>query len=165
MTHDWSSEQTRLLNLLDRVREEMRGVANFSTANEIVYRDSGWRVRDIIAHVAAWEDESARALEAFLRGESYQIPGFVSDEIYNHQAHDRWASVDVAEVWAAWETARTHLKAALGRFDAASASGMLVAPWGARGTVRMVIEEMAQHEGEHASHVEAALSRPGDASG
>lgn len=165
MPDDWPSEQARLLDLLDRAREEMRAVARPQTVDDIVYQDSGWRVRDVIAHVAAWEDESARALEAFLRGESYAIPGFVSDDAYNEQVHDRWANVDVAEVWEVWEAARARLKAALGRFDAAAASGELVAPWGAPGTVHMVIREMAQHEREHAADVRAGLARPGGAFG
>jgi|SRR5579884_3609587 hypothetical protein len=165
MTEDWQRERTRLLGLLDGAREEMRAVADLSLANEVVYRDSGWQVRDVIAHVAAWEDEAARSLEAFLEGESYHIPGFVSDDVYNRQNRDRWANADVAEVWVAWEAARARLKDALGRFDVAAAAGELVAPWGARGTVHMVIREMAQHEREHAADVRAALARPGDASG
>ncbi len=165
MSNGWLAERTQLVDLLDRAREEMCAVASLAVANEIVYRDSGWRVRDVIAHVAAWDEEARRSLEAFLRGELYQIPDFVSDDVYNHQTHERWANADVAAVWATWEAARTRLKEALGRFDATTAAGELVAPWGAPGTVHMVIREIAQHEREHAADVRAALARPSDAPG
>ena len=38
----------------------------------------GWSLREIVAHVAAWEDGFATALELATRGERSVVPGFDS---------------------------------------------------------------------------------------
>ena len=56
------SEVERLLGLLDETRIETRAALGRLADNPVVYPDSGWRVKDVLAHVAAWEDEAARSL-------------------------------------------------------------------------------------------------------
>ena len=40
-----------------------------------VYTDPGWRIRDIIGHIATWDRQVSKSLQAFRTGKEYSIPG------------------------------------------------------------------------------------------
>jgi uncharacterized damage-inducible protein DinB len=65
-----------VLQELDETRAEHVALVLKVAPDTLVYPDSGWLVKDIIAHVTHWELQSLLTLEHSLRGERYFIPNF-----------------------------------------------------------------------------------------
>jgi hypothetical protein len=65
-----------VLQELDESRAEHLTLLAKVSPEAVVYEDSGWLVKDIVAHVTHWELQSLLTLEHSLRGERYFIPNF-----------------------------------------------------------------------------------------
>jgi hypothetical protein len=147
------SESEQLLAALDETRDAVRAILAKLDPSAVVFPDVGWRVKDLLAHVAAWEDEAARSIEAYRDGRSYRIPNYTSEAVYNQEVYREWATADVATIRAEWETARDRLKAAVAAVGERLDTADLVFPWGARGSVKHLVGDMVGHEREHAEHL------------
>lgn len=131
---------------IDRAREGLPDTA-------LVYPDSGWRVRDVLVHIAAWEDEAAKSLGAFSRGGGYRIPNFTSEDAFNAATQREWARASDAEAHQEYAEARQRFLDAIAALDGRLDEKGLVYPWGARGTPAHLVRDMAGHEREHATQV------------
>ncbi len=61
---------------LDESRAEHVALLTTVSPDAVVYADSGWLVKDIVAHITHWELQSLLTVEHSLRGERYFIPNF-----------------------------------------------------------------------------------------
>ena len=52
----------------------------------VIYEDSGWRGRELLSHMAAWNLAVATTLEHFSRGDDYLIPDFAEDQFNQRTA-------------------------------------------------------------------------------
>ena len=69
-----SGEKEDLLEKLNDMRSAMR-LSLIDVDLEIqVYSDDGWRIRDILGHIATWDREVTKSLRAFRAGSEYFIP-------------------------------------------------------------------------------------------
>jgi hypothetical protein len=73
-----------------------------------------WSLKDVLAHLATWQDAAALGLEQIARGERPSLPGFEGDD-------DAYNAAAVARLeHASWEQLLAMLDAARGRHDAAA---------------------------------------------
>lgn len=148
MSEKSSVEQLR--QLLDESRRQTAEALERLSPDAVVYPESGWRVRDVLIHVAAWEAEAARSIEAFARGGEYRLPRFTSEGAYNAELYQRWKDVDPAAIQAEWDAARNRLAQALASLASRLDEPRLILPWGERNSAAHLIRDMAHHEREHA---------------
>ncbi len=143
--------KTRLTLLLDEAFKATMAVARALDADTVVFEESNWRVKDLIGHLAAWETESVTSLRTFLDGKEYQVSdsGYTSDEDFNQQAFKKRQATAAEPIYQEWAEARNGLKTILNEVPPEKFKSQMLCPWGARGTVAHLIEELVVHEREH----------------
>jgi hypothetical protein len=143
--------KTRLTRLLDEAHKATMEAARALDADTVVFEESSWRVKDLIGHLAAWESESVTSLRAFLDGKEYQVSdsGHTSDDAFNQEAFKKRQDVAAEPIYQEWAEARNRLKTALGEVPPEKFESQMLCPWGTRGTVAHLIEELVAHEREH----------------
>lgn len=109
----------------------------------------GWSLYEILAHIVAWQDGFAHALELAVRGERPQVPGYDSAL---DDATDRFNAVVADAVpGATWEALMAQLEAAQRRHEAAvrSVVGAIPADRFAAGRSARRLASSAEHDREH----------------
>lgn len=151
-------EKERLIRLLEATRHEalvlLRGADDYT----IVYPDSGWRVKDLLGHIAAWEREILAALQAFHEGDEYTLGDDYFLEAYNQQHAEQRRGYDPAQIRMDWAMVRRDLQFAVHEIALERMAQRLRFPWGAEGTVSQMIEQAVEHEAEHLADIRAALA-------
>jgi hypothetical protein len=145
-----SIEETRflLLNLLDKTRRETRETLSGLDPERLIHTDErAWRVRDIVGHLGVWNEEAARSIRAFAKGEEYYcIP---TDEMYydyNGPAAEERRTWTMDQVWDEYETAHDKLRLLVETLPEEKWEDEMVFPWNERGTITRLIIMMMDHE-------------------
>ncbi|HSR20844.1 MAG TPA: maleylpyruvate isomerase N-terminal domain-containing protein, partial [Anaerolineales bacterium] len=72
MTSHVDARRRELLALLENTRHETRSLLSGLDPEQVVHTDArAWRVRDVVGHLAVWNAEAARSLEAHAKGGEY----------------------------------------------------------------------------------------------
>ncbi len=141
-------EKTRLIQLLDESLGQMRtALEGVDTEKEVL---SGWTAKDVMAHVADWDEVTATALNAYRENGEHLIPDFSGIDEYNAKAVEMHKNHSYQQVRAKWETAHGNLKTAVEDMPLEKFEGEMTYPWGQHGPISKIVEIMAEHEKEHA---------------
>lgn len=116
-----------------------------------------WGVREMVAHIAAWDDISARAIAGLADGGDL-VPVVVSHDVFNHQAAVEARDLSPVQVVLRLHAARARLVSQVSR---ATDLGEFEFPWGACGTLDQMISGLADHEGYHTREI-LTLVRKGE---
>ncbi len=125
-----------------------------------VYKDSGWRVKDIIGHISAWNQEAAQSLRTHRSGSEYLIPNLDDTEVeYNARAVHQRREMSGQQILTEWQQSSGELKQAIQDMPINMFPGDMLYPWGEeRGTIAKLIEFMIEHSVEHRVEIENAVS-------
>lgn len=150
-------EKQRLLELLTQTHSATRATLEGIDLEIRVYPESGWRIRDIIGHIATWDRQVAKSLRAFRVGDEYAIPD-LDETAFNEQDVLRQQELTTQQVFEEWEQAREDFKEAVKEVPSDLFPGDLLYPWGdERGTVAHLVEMMAEHDVEHRDEIVKAI--------
>jgi hypothetical protein len=150
-------EKRRLLELLAQTHSVTRATLEGIDLDLRVYSDAGWRIRDIIGHIATWDRQVAKSLRAYRIGQEYAIPEFNEDTFNQEDVLSQGESTN-QEVFDEWEQARDDFKAAVKDLPLDQFPGDLLYPWGdERGTIAHLVEMMAEHDVEHSDEIVKAI--------
>jgi hypothetical protein len=150
-------EKRRLLELLNQTHSEIRATLEGIDLEACVYPDSGWRIRDIIGHLATWDRQVAMSLRAFRAGKEYAIPD-LDETAFNEQDVLKQQELTTKQVFEEWEKAREDFKGAVNEVPLDQFPGDLLYPWGdERGTVAHLVEIMTKHDIEHRDEIVKAI--------
>jgi hypothetical protein len=150
-------DKQRLLELLTRTHSATRATLEGIDLEMPVYPDSGWRIRDIIGHIATWDRQVAKSLRAFRVGNEYAIPD-LDETAFNEQDVLKQQELTTQQVFEEWEQAREDLKEAVKGIPLDQFPGDLLYPWGdERGTIAHLVEMMAEHDVEHRDEIVKAI--------
>lgn len=149
------ADMARLLAATDSIAEDQRG--------HIVYDD--WTIKELLAHIAAWDRELVRGLDQLLAG---QRPAFASYEEaeFNARAVEASRPLPFAEVLAGAREAHETL---VSRIEALTdEKWMRSAPhrWGGRAPITVASLFYYRYKGEthyggHATEIESWAARSG----
>ncbi len=146
---DAEEEKQRLIALLGSSRraaiEALRGMDEYA----VVYPESGWRVKDVLGHLAAWEREALAALQAYHEHDEYTLGEDYELARYNEENYQKRREFYPAQCRIDWGMVRRDLQFAVHDLDPARLFDEMLYPWGERGTVPDLIESMIAHEEEH----------------
>ncbi len=78
-------DKKRLLDLLTETHSAIRSTLEGIDPEMHVYPDAGWRIRDIIGHIATWDRQVAKSIRAFQTGTEYSIHD-LDEDVFNAQA-------------------------------------------------------------------------------
>ncbi len=150
-------EKRRLLELLAQTHSVTRATLEGIDLDLRVYSDAGWRIRDIIGHIATWDRQVAKSLRAYRIGQEYAIAEFNEDTFNQEDVLSQGESTN-QEVFDEWEQARDDFKAAVKDLPLEQFPGDLLYPWGdERGTIAHLVEMMAEHDVEHSDEIVKAI--------
>jgi len=138
---------TILLSEIDQTRTEMGQVVQEVDKDLMIY--PGWTIKEMIAHITAWEIVIHRAIQTYLAGEP---PYFLHEQdfdIFNEEAVDYRASWSLEKVLQEWKDVREDLKKTVQKLKETDLDVEMVLPWGSERTVAELIEIIGEHEGEH----------------
>jgi hypothetical protein len=150
-----------ILRRLSEAHQALKEIVEGLDLELIIHDDTQWRIRDIIGHIATWDRVLIHAIQTFLEGSNYLIPGMVGDETdYNAEKVEEQRKVSTAEILQEWEQAREDFIAAVRQIPAEKLFDELTFPWGDEtGSVTRMIEYMIEHDGEHLEEILEVLKK------
>jgi hypothetical protein len=138
-----------IVNKLNEGRRRIELVVAGLDPSLVVYQHSGWTLKDLLYHLAAWEEEKTKSLRAFMRQSVYLIPEATEDE-FNARAHKEgqgWRYEDVLEHW---QKIRQSYLEAIQEIPAENLQADILPPWGEPTvSVTAMILGSFEHESEH----------------
>ena len=140
---------TVLLAEIDQVRTDMGKVVQEVDTKLMIY--PGWTIKEMIAHITAWEIVIHKAIQAYIAGDP---PYFLREQdfdIFNEEAVDFRATWSMEKVLQEWRDVRNDLKKTIQKLKETDLPVEMVLPWGSERTVAELIEIIGEHEGEHMS--------------
>lgn len=150
------SDTAQVIEQLQDARRNFRAALDRIDPETVVYADTGWRVRDLVGHMALWYGERIRTLRAYQQGQEYRIPGFAGGAAYNQQDYEARKNLPYDEVVGDWEQAHTDLLAILRELPDSALDDETMLPWGERGTIALLLERLIAHEREHGAEIQQA---------
>lgn len=152
-----STQKSSLIAEFNRTFDEINALVTQLDPNTVIHPDSGWRVHDLLGHLAVWYNERVKALSAYQHGEDYAIPDFDMDT-FNHRTVEERAQRPFADIQAEWQAAHRALIVQLEAIPAKNYTDEIMYPWGARGPIVILLERLVDHACEHYEEFKAAAS-------
>lgn len=154
-----AEEKNRLMDQLTETHLATRNVLDEIDLELVVFKDTGWRVRDIVGHMATWDQEVAKSLRDYQAGSVYLIPDLDEEEVgYNQRAVDSQQALSNQEIMTEWEQAHDELKQAVQEIPVDRFPGDMLYPWGEeRGSIATLVDYMIEHDVEHRDEISKAL--------
>jgi hypothetical protein len=143
-----------LLDLLEQSHSDLLETVLKFDLEETIYKDSGWRGREVLSHIGAWDRVIAKSLVEFTKEREYLIPNFDEDR-YNNQTAKAQQDMSTAEVIEDWKLARRELIEAVANIPADKFPGDFLYPWGdERGNIYDLVKYFLDHDIEHKTEIE-----------
>ena len=157
-----SDEKKRLLERMTATHADIQTHLEGADLELRIYSDTDWRIRDILGHIATWDREVTKSLQAFMVGAEYSIPGMTGDEtVFNEQAVAEQRKLSSQQILTEWDQAREDFKAALRDIPADRFPGDVLFTWGdERGSIPRLVEYMIEHDEEHGAEIAQAIQAP-----
>lgn len=124
---------------------------------QVIYEESGWRVKDIVAHVATWDAETLRSVYAYRRGSEYSIENFVGTDDFNAFAAHIRVDEPMERILADWDATAKWMHLIAHSLTPADLAAEMTHPSGKRGTLGSLLREIYEHRNEHMDDIRAAL--------
>lgn len=113
-----------------------------------------WTVKELLAHLAGWDDATIVALQAHSQGEATPLLALRGIDAYNEQTVGERSNMDYAQIVQEWDLVREQLVAILKELPPEQLKDRIVSPWGPMLSVEQLIRIMIEHEEEHAEVLE-----------
>jgi uncharacterized damage-inducible protein DinB len=115
-----------------------------------------WSVRDVLAHVAAWDRAQTEAYRMMLRGERPTLLDLDEDanEAFNHEHHERLKDLDLQEVITELFAAREEMVEVLREVDNNALFAPAPGDEHAELSIAACISVSTNHDEEHAEMIE-----------
>jgi hypothetical protein len=144
----------KLLDLMEQSHSDLLETVLKFDLEETVYKDSGWRGREMLSHIGAWDRVITKSLVELTKGREYLIPDFDEDQ-FNDQTAKAQQDMSTPEVFEDWKLARRELIEAVANIPADKFPGDFLYPWGdERGNIYDLVLYFLDHEIEHKAEME-----------
>jgi hypothetical protein len=141
----------QVIQILTLAQTEMRQAADqISPEREI---SPGWQIREVLAHIAGWDELLASVLDAHGAGKQYSQGEFPDTDSFNQQSLEARAGLSLEQVTTDWEACRESLIGVLQEMAPERFEQPVLFPWGQVGTVEDILRGFAAHERRHAGEI------------
>ena len=156
-----AKEKKRLLDSLTEAHLSTRVTLDEVDLEMPVYKDSGWRVRDILGHIATWDQEIANSLHAYRAGSEYLTPDLDEEEVeFNESAVLKQQKLSTQQILEEFEMAYDEFRKAIQEIPDDRFPGDLLYPWGdERGDIATLVNYMIEHAIEHRDEIAKAAQK------
>lgn len=150
----------RLIERLDQSRRAMqRALSSVDAQREIC---PGWTIREILAHIAGWDEVGASTVRAHSAGETPPPLEIQGIDAYNETLVSKCEGLTYEEVVQCWRSARRELVEALTDAPPEKLRERAQFPWGETGNITRLVSILAEHEREHADEILELVSGEND---
>lgn len=158
-----TKEKKYLLDILAEAHLAVRAILDDVDLEMPVYEDTGWRIRDIVGHIATWEREVAKSLRNYQLGSEYLIPDLDKGEVeYNERAVLEQRKLSPQQILKEFEQAYNDFRKAIQELSDDRFPGDMLYPWGhERGSIAKLVEYMIEHTVEHKDEIIKAMQEAG----
>lgn len=145
---------------MDERRQRALAIVEQAGPDRVVHLDTGWTVKDLVAHLTLWERVSLETLLHANRGEHYFVEGLADGlDAFNNADRERCLSFSMEQVMADWADIREQLKQALADIPDDSWETPIKTIWSREPIPpAQLAKGMGIHEKHHISEIEAALN-------
>jgi DinB superfamily len=148
-------DKANLMKEFDQARSHMRQLLDEIDARVKIYPE--WTIKELLAHLAGWDDATILSLQAFEKGEATPLLAMRGIDFYNAQTVGERTELDLSQIIREWEMVREQLLAILAAMPEEKLSEKIVSPWGPTFTVARLVQIMADHEEEHAMAIQELI--------
>ncbi len=120
-----------------------------------------WTIKELLAHVAGWDDACIASLQAHLQDHIPATPAAQGIDLYNGSTVAEREALSLEKVIQEWEHTREVFKQAIRDLPAEKLDQPFVFPWGPTGTLDVMVRIFAEHECEHAQEIRKLIAMPG----
>lgn len=142
-------DKSALFARLDQTRAETESVLHGLDPEKIIYPEGEWTVKDIIGHLATWEQAALTALQAHADGGEALLPPDLREEDYNALNVARRKHFPLEKIMQEWTDTREWFKQAIEELRDSQFEKPLHYWWEDSGSVAQLVEELIEHELEH----------------
>ena len=144
-------EGERLIERLNRSRNAMqRALSSVDAGLELC---PGWTMREMLAHIAGWDEVGAKTVRAHAAGVAPEPLEARSIDAYNEVLIANCDGLGYEEVVQYWRKARRKLADALEDTPPEKFREQAQFPWGETGNITRLVSILAEHELEHAHEI------------
>ncbi len=151
----------KLIQRLYHAHEAVRTVVAYLDPEFEIYPQ--WKLKELLAHLAGWDDATIAALKSHLVGESPDTPAARGINHFNAKTLADRRTFSLERIIQEWDLARQLLIDLICEMPAEKLVEPFVFPWGSLGTVDEIVDIFADHELEHVGEIQALLMKGADA--
>ena len=146
----WIDDQKETLSqLLYNCRAETEAVLMGADPEQVIYTESGWRVKDIIAHLTAWEREVMTSIRAYSDAAVYTITNYTTADEYNDLVFRRDYDLPFQQLQMDSVAIHAGFIAAVRAIPNERWEGQIICPWNLPSAIDGLIRFMVNHEINH----------------
>jgi len=116
-----------------------------------------WTIREIIAHLAGWDDAVIGFVNALLKGETPPIPAPRGPDVYNEETVTTREGLSYDHIVREYINTRARLISLVGQMSEEMVTQKSVLPWGGEGSLEDIFRIFGPHEIEHAMDVKKII--------
>lgn len=150
-------ENALLVDLLTTTRQDTLAALKDVDLDRIMHPDSGWRVRDMVAHLIAWDIAAVQALKHLQSKTVDAIPDLSDMDAYNAREVAKRKNLPIDDLFAEWAALHDEFKALAENMPDDLMGKRFRFPWGAHGTGYQLVEGMAGHEQYHREEIQLSI--------
>jgi hypothetical protein len=147
-----------LLHRLDETRSKIEVLLPEIDPQKEIY--PGWTIRDMLAHMAGWDDATIDSLRAHLVGHPPSVPAIRSIDEYNTLTVSSRKNLDYEHILNEWRITRQVLRTIIEQLPEDRFYNPVIVPWGEKATVTYLVEMFRDHEEEHTRDILSWLKNP-----
>ena len=108
-----------------------------------------WTIKDVLGHIASWEEISLEPLRRYADGDSSKVEAIKDYLILNEELAARKQDIPLDVILDELDAIRQKLVATASKLSAEQWEQRVLFPWGDEGAVAEMLDELYQHELEH----------------
>lgn len=150
--------QAQLVNSLSTSYSTTLNAIKGFDLETLVYDEPPWQIRDVLWHIAVWDRQVTKSIQAFSDGTEYSIPDFDEDN-FNDAAFLEGKKITDEQLLAECDQARRGFRDAVQKLPVEKYASEFLYPWGDEsGDVTKLVDYMVEHDQEHLVEIKAAIS-------
>jgi hypothetical protein len=151
-----ADEKAQLINQLKEAHQATLATVRDLDLGIVIHTDSGWRVQDILGHLAQWYENRIMSVTAWHQGGEYRVPDY-NTQTYNLEMAEQRKHQPGTEVLADWERGHAGFIALLEATPSERFEQEFMLPWGDYGPLTLLIQRMIAHEQGHCQEIADVL--------
>ncbi len=145
------SKKAEIIEKLTQTRQEVKDLVSDIPPEKEIYPK--WRIKELLAHFAGWDDATAAGVRGCLAGQDPIIIAPLGADDYNSRTVSEREALPLKHIVKEWELNRELLMDLVEQIPEEKFDTHTVYPWGEEGTLANLVLGMADHELFHIGEI------------